>query len=47
MAEIYLDVELLLEFLVADEKNVVVPGDSFHLRESLLHPLDPVFECPN
>ena len=46
MAEVDLDAELLLELLVADEQNIVVPGDRFHLGIPLLHSRNGVFESP-
>lgn len=45
VAEIYFDIELFFQFLVADKQNVVVPCYRFHLGESLFHPLDAVLEC--
>lgn len=47
MAEIYFDAELLFDFLMADEKNIVVPRHGFHFRKSFFHSLDPVFERSN
>lgn len=44
VAEIYFDIELFFQFLVANEKNVVVPRNGFHLGKSLFHSLDAVLE---
>jgi len=47
VAEIYLDVELSLKLLVADEENIVVPGSSFHFRKAFFHPFDSIFQSSN
>ena len=44
VAEVDLDAEPPLQILVADEKDVVVPGDRFHLRKPLFHAADRIRE---
>lgn len=46
MTEVESQVELLLEFTVIHEKDVVVEGDRLHLRISLLHAFQAVQDGP-